>query len=62
MINVSPIGRDCTADERKLFIDHDKKYNVLGRMQAHLQSKMKHLDLKVDLIVTYKFLIKAISD
>ena len=28
-INISPIGRDCTLEERKIFIEYDKKNNIL---------------------------------
>lgn len=36
LINVSPIGRNCTLDERKLFYDYDKENNVLYNLKESL--------------------------
>jgi hypothetical protein len=32
-INISPIGRDCTLEERKLFIEYDKKNHILDNFK-----------------------------
>jgi phosphomannomutase len=46
MINISPIGRSCSTDERNEFEKYDKIHNVRGKMIQYLQDKYSHLKLK----------------
>lgn len=39
MINVSPIGRNCTLEERNDFEEYDKIYNIRSTMLNQLQEK-----------------------
>ena len=45
MINVSPIGRNCSKDERNQFEDYDKTANVRTTFVAALQKEFADLDL-----------------
>jgi phosphomannomutase len=46
LINISPIGRDCSSEERKEFNEYDKEHGVRKKMIAELEGKFKHLNLK----------------
>ncbi|KAK1261096.1 hypothetical protein QJS04_geneDACA001931 [Acorus gramineus] len=45
MINVSPIGRNCSQEERDEFERYDKIYNVRPKMVSVLREKFAHLNL-----------------
>eukprot|EP01133_Synstelium_polycarpum_P000368 gene368-428_t len=46
MINVSPIGRNCTQEERVAFLEYDKVHNIRSTMVAVLQKEFASLGLK----------------
>jgi len=41
LINICPMGRNCTYDERLEFIEYDKKNKVLERMNEDLKNRFK---------------------
>ncbi|KAI5021920.1 hypothetical protein ZWY2020_058650, partial [Hordeum vulgare] len=45
MINVSPIGRNCSQEERDDFEKYDKVHNVRPKMVSVLRKKFAHLNL-----------------
>ncbi|XP_042512836.1 phosphomannomutase [Macadamia integrifolia] len=45
MLNVSPIGRNCSQEERVEFEKYDKVHNVRPKMVSVLQEKFAHLNL-----------------
>ncbi|GAB2290982.1 hypothetical protein Dimus_025239 [Dionaea muscipula] len=45
MLNVSPIGRNCSQEERDEFEKYDKVHNIRGKMVAVLREKFAHLNL-----------------
>lgn len=45
MLNVSPIGRNCSQDERDDFEKYDKIHNIRGKMVEILRQKFAHLNL-----------------
>nr|AFV92898.1 phosphomannomutase A1 [Triticum monococcum] len=45
MINVSPIGRNCSQEERDDFEKYDKVHNVRPKMVSVLREKFAHLNL-----------------
>ncbi|XP_038682405.1 phosphomannomutase-like [Tripterygium wilfordii] len=45
MLNVSPIGRNCSQEERDEFERYDKVHNVRPKMVAVLREKFSHLNL-----------------
>lgn len=45
MINVSPIGRNCSQEERDEFEKYDKVHNIRTEMVSILRKKFKHLNL-----------------
>ncbi|XP_020526271.1 phosphomannomutase isoform X1 [Amborella trichopoda] len=45
MLNVSPIGRNCSHEERNEFEQYDKVHNVRQKMVAILREKFAHLNL-----------------
>ncbi|XVF73241.1 hypothetical protein PTKIN_Ptkin12aG0185600 [Pterospermum kingtungense] len=45
MINVSPIGRNCSQEERDEFEKYDKVHNIRPKMISVLQEKFAHLNL-----------------
>ncbi|GAB4861805.1 hypothetical protein Ancab_037062 [Ancistrocladus abbreviatus] len=45
MLNVSPIGRNCSQEERDEFEKYDKVHNVRGKMVSVLREKFAHLNL-----------------
>jgi phosphomannomutase len=50
MINVSPIGRNCTQSEREDFAKYDKEHHILENFKKALDEKFaKSMDLKVSI-------------
>ncbi|XP_031398424.1 phosphomannomutase isoform X1 [Punica granatum] len=45
MLNVSPIGQNCSQEERDEFEKYDKVHNIRSRMVSILRDKFAHLDL-----------------
>uniref|UniRef100_L2G9D6 Phosphomannomutase n=1 Tax=Colletotrichum fructicola (strain Nara gc5) TaxID=1213859 RepID=L2G9D6_COLFN len=45
MVNISPVGRNASNDERKAFEDYDKIHNVRRDFVAKLREKFGHLGL-----------------
>lgn len=45
MMNVCPIGRQCTRDERNFFAAHDIEHGVRAKMIAALQKEFHDVDL-----------------
>ncbi|KAF8769309.1 hypothetical protein HU200_006823 [Digitaria exilis] len=45
MINVSPIGRNCSQEERDEFEKYDKVHNIRPKMVSILREKFAHLNL-----------------
>ncbi|KAJ0928395.1 putative phosphomannomutase [Helianthus annuus] len=45
MINVSPIGRNCSQEERDEFERYDKVHNIRSKMVEVLREKFAHLNL-----------------
>ena len=45
MLNVSPIGRNCTQEERDAFEQYDKQHHVRRHMIEHLQQRLPDLPL-----------------
>ncbi|KAL9260652.1 Phosphomannomutase-like protein [Drosera capensis] len=45
MLNVSPIGRNCSQEERVDFEKYDKIHNIRGKMVEILREKFAHLNL-----------------
>ena len=45
MINVSPIGRNCSQEERDDFEKYDKVHNIRPKMVSVLREKFGHLNL-----------------
>ncbi|KAJ0259154.1 Phosphomannomutase [Hirschfeldia incana] len=45
MINVSPIGRNCSQEERDEFERYDKVQNIRSKMVAELRERFAHLNL-----------------
>ncbi|KAG5402540.1 hypothetical protein IGI04_017147 [Brassica rapa subsp. trilocularis] len=45
MINVSPIGRNCSQEERDDFERYDKVHNIRPKMVAELRERFAHLNL-----------------
>lgn len=45
MLNVSPIGRNCSQEERDDFEKYDKQANVRSTLVSILQEKFAHLNL-----------------
>ncbi|KAL7676866.1 hypothetical protein ACOME3_003112 [Neoechinorhynchus agilis] len=44
MLNISPVGRGCTTDERNLFEAYDLKHCIRSSMIHALKDKFRHLD------------------
>jgi len=50
MINVSPIGRNCSQSEREDFAKYDKEHHILENFKKALDDKFaKSMDLKVSI-------------
>lgn len=45
MINVSPIGRNCSKEERNDYEKYDLEHNIRKTMVSVLQEKFGHLNL-----------------
>ena len=45
MINISPIGRNCTYQERLDFLELDNKLHIRQKMVEELRTKFSHLNL-----------------
>ncbi|KAF3796219.1 Phosphomannomutase [Nymphaea thermarum] len=45
MLNVSPIGRNCSQEERDEFEKFDKVHNIRSKMVSILRDKFAHLNL-----------------
>ncbi|KAL8111344.1 phosphomannomutase isoform X1 [Apium graveolens] len=45
MINVSPIGRNCSQEERDEFEQYDKIHNIRSKLVTLLREKFAHLNL-----------------
>lgn len=45
MLNVSPIGRNCSQEERDEFEKYDKIHNIRPKMVSILREKFAHLNL-----------------
>jgi len=45
MINVSPIGRNCSQEEREEFEKYDKVHNIRPKMVSVLREKFAHFNL-----------------
>lgn len=45
MINLCPIGRNCTRQEREAFVEYDRWNKVREKMIEHLRARFAHLDL-----------------
>ncbi|KAI8545162.1 hypothetical protein RHMOL_Rhmol07G0020800 [Rhododendron molle] len=45
MLNVSPIGRNCSQEERDDFEKYDKVHNIRPKMVTVLREKFSHLNL-----------------
>ncbi|KAI7733642.1 hypothetical protein M8C21_028585 [Ambrosia artemisiifolia] len=45
MINVSPIGRNCSQEERDEFEKYDKVHNIRAKLVEVLREKFAHLNL-----------------
>lgn len=46
MINISPIGRNCSTEERNAFEDYDKTANVRKTFVTALEKEMADLNLQ----------------
>lgn len=46
MINLCPIGRNCTQEEREAFVEYDRWNKVRERMVEYLRERFGHLDLR----------------
>lgn len=46
LINISPIGRNCSQQEREEFFKYDQIHKIREKMVAVLQEKFAHLNLK----------------
>jgi len=47
MINISPIGRNCTQQEREEYYEYDQKHQIRAKMIEEFQNKMPHLAKKL---------------
>uniref|UniRef100_A0A182W1P1 Phosphomannomutase n=1 Tax=Anopheles minimus TaxID=112268 RepID=A0A182W1P1_9DIPT len=45
MLNVSPIGRNCTTEERNQFLEYDNEHHVRRTMIERLKEKFSEMDL-----------------
>ncbi len=45
MINLCPVGRSCSQEEREQFFEYDKIYNIRSEMVKYLQEELKDLNL-----------------
>ena len=49
MINVSPIGRSCSQEERNAFFEYDKIDHVRKKMKHHFEQTLKDFDLNISI-------------
>lgn len=49
MINVSPIGRSCSQEERNAFFEYDKVHHVRKEMKHYLEQTLKDFDLNISI-------------
>ena len=45
MINLCPVGRSCTQQEREQFFEYDNKHKIREKMVKYLQDKLEKLNL-----------------
>jgi phosphomannomutase len=45
MINICPVGRSCSQEERKQFCEMDKNQGIRKKIVTYLNKKLSHLDL-----------------
>lgn len=45
MMNICPVGRQCSAEERKIFSEYDKKHQIRAKMIEALEQKFNDVDL-----------------
>ena len=46
MINLCPVGRSCSLEERAQFYEFDKKHNIRENMVKYLDNELADLDMK----------------
>lgn len=46
MLNVSPIGRNCSQKERMDFFEYDKQHNIRKNMIKYMKTKLNKYDLQ----------------
>jgi len=46
LINVSPIGRNCSQEEREAFLRYDNEHQIRQKMVDDLAKKFEHLGFK----------------
>lgn len=46
MINLCPVGRSCTLEERHQFFEYDKKHNIRKNMVSYLNEKLLDLNMQ----------------
>eukprot|EP00301_Raphidiophrys_heterophryoidea_P025057 c8314_g1_i2.p1 GENE.c8314_g1_i2~~c8314_g1_i2.p1 ORF type:complete len:258 (-),score=71.50 c8314_g1_i2:700-1449(-) len=47
MINVSPIGRNCSQEERDAFEEYDKEHQIRSKMLTTLKAEFKDMNLEM---------------
>ena len=45
MLNVSPIGRNCSQEEREAFLEYDNEHKIRATMVSVLQERFAHMNL-----------------
>mmetsp|Transcript_22789 Transcript_22789/g.68310 ORF Transcript_22789/g.68310 Transcript_22789/m.68310 type:complete len:123 (-) Transcript_22789:145-513(-) len=45
MLNISPVGRNCSRDERNAYEEYDLKHNIRKDMVAAMTKAFAHLNL-----------------
>lgn len=45
MFNLSPVGRQCTPEERKIFHEFDEKHQIRTKMIEALKKEFHEVDL-----------------
>lgn len=46
LINICPVGRSCSQEERTAFADFDSKYKIREKFVQNLESELSDLGLK----------------
>ena len=49
MINVSPIGRSCSQEERNAFFEYDKIHHVRKKMKEYLEQMLNDFHLNISI-------------